>query len=85
MGDDCLGGCSGAGKFSKFFRFRLAFPFPIGLYYKCKENKGTAGNLTDLNPKGKRIMELTAKDFTARLAEKGYTPTMYLDVDNGEQ
>lgn len=29
-------------------------------------------------------MELTAKDFTARLTEKGYTPVMYLDVDNGE-
>lgn len=30
-------------------------------------------------------MELTAKDFTAQLAAKGYTPLMYLDVDNGEQ
>lgn len=30
-------------------------------------------------------MELTAKDFTAQLAAKGYTPIMYLDVDNGEQ
>lgn len=30
-------------------------------------------------------MELTAKDFTAQLAAKGYTPIMYLDVDNGDK
>lgn len=30
-------------------------------------------------------MELTAKDFTARLAEKGYTPAIDLDVDNGDE
>lgn len=30
-------------------------------------------------------MELTAKDFTARLAEKGYTPGIDFDVDNGDE
>ena len=30
-------------------------------------------------------MELTAKDFTHRLAEKGYTPAIELDVDNGDE
>lgn len=29
-------------------------------------------------------MNLTAKDFTHRLAEKGYTPGITLDVDNGD-
>ena len=35
--------------------------------------------------KGHRIMELTAKDFTHRLAEKGYTPGIILDVDKDEE
>lgn len=30
-------------------------------------------------------MELTAKEFTHRLAEKGYTPGIILDVDNGAE
>ena len=30
-------------------------------------------------------MELTAKDFTARLAEKGYTPGIDFDADNGDE
>ena len=30
-------------------------------------------------------MNLTAKDFTRRLAEKGYTPGIILDVDNGAE
>lgn len=30
-------------------------------------------------------MNLTAKDFTRRLAEKGYTPGITLDVDNGDE
>lgn len=30
-------------------------------------------------------MELTAKDFTARLAEKGYTPGIDFDVDSGDE
>lgn len=30
-------------------------------------------------------MELTAKDFTRHLAEKGYTPGITLDVDNGDE
>lgn len=30
-------------------------------------------------------MELTAKDFTAQLAAKGYTPAIDFDVDNGDQ
>lgn len=29
-------------------------------------------------------MELTAKDFTAQLAAKGYTPGIDFDVDNGD-
>lgn len=30
-------------------------------------------------------MELTAKDFTAQLAAKGYTPAIDFDVDNGDE
>lgn len=30
-------------------------------------------------------MELTAKDFTAQLAAKGYTPGIDFDVDNGDE
>ena len=30
-------------------------------------------------------MELTAKNFTQHLAEKGYTPGIILDVDNGDE
>lgn len=30
-------------------------------------------------------MELSAKDFTAQLAAKGYTPAIDLDVDNGDE
>lgn len=30
-------------------------------------------------------MELTAKDFTAQLAAKGYTPGIDFDADNGNQ
>lgn len=30
-------------------------------------------------------MELTAKEFTHRLAEKGYTPGIILDMDNDEE
>lgn len=30
-------------------------------------------------------MELTAKDFTALLAAKGYTPGIDFDVDNGDE
>lgn len=30
-------------------------------------------------------MKLTAKDFTHQLAEKGYTPGIILDVDNGDE
>lgn len=30
-------------------------------------------------------MELTAKDFTAQLAAKGYTPGIDFDVDNGNE
>lgn len=35
--------------------------------------------------KGHRIMRLTAKEFTHHLAEKGYTPGIILDVDNGDE
>ncbi len=30
-------------------------------------------------------MELTAKDFTAQLAARGYTPGIDFDVDNGDE
>ena len=30
-------------------------------------------------------MKLTAKEFTHHLAEKGYTPGIILDVDNGDE